>query len=797
MRPSIKATLLIALVMALSVSPCIGEVQARSVHSTTQVDIFPQGTLDDAGLWTVGAETSFTQEAADYTESMVADDRLTMLHARPIHLDTMTVWSATSPTDSNLSTGVPDGASTWSTGPEIKLTNFDVSGLSSYELYEIHMLGVFQIPDALSEDTVRISVQHGDGFDLLKTFAHTQGNVDYINNSAYDVNITGLMDWTWQDVSDMVFTLDYVSAGGVDDSRLVVDALGLEITVRTPWYGGEVGFASSEFSGHAMPVMGMDLTTGTTDNLALDACGLKPTVEGTSGQWTSDVFSHPPEQTLGRVHQALSEGSLDDLTVEFASSQDGSTYTAFETLVPKTLLPPAESYQLRYTITDGCLESVWVDVNDPTLTLNGRVFGTNDGIDSDYSRWLVFVNDEVVSNEAMTLGSFSHQWPIGAYLEPGSTSFTVAIRAWFTWDSDGTESHTALEMTHLSVSGGYDIQWDEDPSCEGVGDQRLSEDNGGLILPFIQRCSDDRAAPEDLQVSFTNTDSSVVAVDLTQGEVRLRLLPEAHGQSVIGVTVTDPAGNTWEQSFTVTVDPVDDPPVLEEFQSLIPVELDVETVIDVSWSDVDTPTQVTASTNRSWATIDLSSNELRVTPPLAGFHSVLVSVCDQTSCTEREVDLEVMALPDLVVESIDFDKETMQQGDIISMRVLVRNQGQAEATMVSVRCQTDLQLIGVEVIPVVQPGELQSVACDWKVPMDATVLRFSAVVDRGLEISEGNESNNIMEQLVTVAEQSEDSADETGGLFSARTAFIGGAVLALVLLGLVVFTMPPKIKKIQ
>ena len=137
------------------------------------------------------------------------------------------------------------------------------------------MLGVFQIPDALSEDTVRISVQHGDGFDLLKTFAHTQGNVDYINNSAYDVNITGLMDWTWQDVSDMVFTLDYVSAGGVDDSRLVVDALGLEITVRTPWYGGEVGFASSEFSGHAMPVMGMDLTTGTTDNLALDACGLK------------------------------------------------------------------------------------------------------------------------------------------------------------------------------------------------------------------------------------------------------------------------------------------------------------------------------------------------------------------------------------------------------------------------------------------------------------------------------------------------------------------------------------------
>ena len=48
--------------------------------------------------------------------------------------------------------------------------------------------------------------------------------------------------------------------------------------------------------------------------------------------------------------------------------------------------------------------------------------------------------------------------------------------------------------------------------------------------------------------------------------------------------------------------------------------------------------------------------------PLAGFHSVLVSVCDQSSCTEREVDLEVMALPDLVVEAMEFSAETMPKG---------------------------------------------------------------------------------------------------------------------------------------
>ena len=796
MRAHGKVLFLVVMLLMFSASPLLTAGQARSVHSTTDVDLFPQGNLADAGQWNVGAETSFTQESASYTESMVADQRLTMLHTRPVHLDTLTVWSSTSPTNSNYSTGAPDGASTWSTGPEIELTDFDVSGLLNYPMVELSMVGVFQIPDALQEDTVRISVEHGDGFDLLKTFAHTQGNVDYINNSAFKINITGLMDWTWDDIAQMTFTLDYVSAGGVDDSRLVVDALGLDITVQTPWYGGEVAYASSQVSGHELPVMALDFSGGTSDNMALDECGLKPTIEGTTGQWTSDVFTHPPEQTLGRVHHAV-EGDSGNVSVEIAVFENEVMTDDFTPLQPNTLLPTGDAYQVRITVTDACVSSAWVDVNDPSLRLDGRVFGSNDGIDDEYSRWLVFVNDQVVSNEPMSLGAFTHEWPIGAYLRPGTTSFTVDLRAWFTWDSDGTASHTALEFTNVDVTGGYAIEWDEDPVCEAIGDQQLSEDNGGIILPLIRRCTDDRATNEDLQVQFTNTNQDLVAVDLAEGDVRLRLLPEASGQAIIGVMVIDPAGNTWQDAFSLVVDAVDDPPVVAEFQSLIPVERELETVINMTWSDVDSPGQVTASTNRSWATVDLASSTLTVNPSSVGFQSVLVSVCDQTSCTEREVDLEVMALPDLTIESITFDKEELTQGDIISMRVLVRNQGQADATMVSVRCQTEDQLIGVQTIAIIQPGELQSVMCDWQIPLDARVLRFNAVVDRGLEIQEGDEDNNVLEELVAINELVEDNADSTEGLFSAQTAMIAVVLLALGLLGLIVFMMPPKIKKIQ
>ena len=146
MRTRATLTSLVLVIVMLSLSPLLAVAQARSVHSTVDVDLFPQGTFAEAQHWNVGAETSFTKESATYTEAMVADARLTMLHTRPLHLDTMTVWSGTSPTDSNYSTGAPDGASAWSTGPDIQLTDFDVSGLSTYEMHEIHICLLYTSP---------------------------------------------------------------------------------------------------------------------------------------------------------------------------------------------------------------------------------------------------------------------------------------------------------------------------------------------------------------------------------------------------------------------------------------------------------------------------------------------------------------------------------------------------------------------------------------------------------------------------------------------------------------------------
>ena len=65
-------------------------VSSRSVHQTNTVEIFPEGDFTQPSNWTLGAFTSFSEDPATYTDAMVADQRLTMVHHRPLHQDSMT-----------------------------------------------------------------------------------------------------------------------------------------------------------------------------------------------------------------------------------------------------------------------------------------------------------------------------------------------------------------------------------------------------------------------------------------------------------------------------------------------------------------------------------------------------------------------------------------------------------------------------------------------------------------------------------------------------------------------------------
>ena len=730
---------------------------------------------------------------------MVADDHLTFMHERPENLVAQTVWATATPTDSNASLGAPDGAYTWSTGPDIDVNGFDVSGLTNYAVRDVTLLLAIEVPGALYQDKVRISHETGGVFDLVKTWSNTGAGIDYMDGQPYRIGLDDPTNWTWTELADLTVRLDYVSEGTTDDSELRVDAVGLEIVVLTPWYGGEQATATTTTSDVEVPVLHLDMAAGTTDGLSLAACGLQATSEGTMGHWTSALVERPAEQRLGRVAYAF-DGPTDNLSFEMRTvAADGSVgdWTSYDT---GTLLPDVDGVHLRVSMNEGCMTRLTVDINDPTLTLTGRIHGDVEGLLESSSRWAAYVNGVVVANEPVTtLGSFQFDLPVGHAMAEAEDHVEVRLGSVFTWDADGSASSIAVEFTEVRLSGGYSIEYDEDPVCQNVGDQHLTEDAGGIVLPLITRCTDDRTPSDDLAVTFANSAPDVATVDLREGQVVVSLVPEASGNAVITTTVMDAAGNTWTETWTIHVANVDDAPRVGEFPGTVPVEHEVETTVSIDVSDVDS-TDLQATTNRSWAIVDLAAGVVRLTAPTPGYVAVGVTICDDTSCTDRTLDLDVRALADLSIDDLAAPSAELEAGSIVDVVVYVRNSGAVTATLVDVRLTADGELIGTGEIPLIEPGGLGVVEFAWKVPEDGDALiRLEAEVDRSATTDERDESNNLDSLAVTVVEPEETTDDgQSAGLELSGLTVVGTTVFVLIaIVGLFAAFAPKRIRKIE
>ena len=155
-------------------------------------------------------------------------------------------------------------------------------------------------------------------------------------------------------------------------------------------------------------------------------------------------------------------------------------------------------------------------------------------------------------------------------------------------------------------------------------------------------------------------------------------------------------------------------------------------------------------------------------------------------------------MPDLIIESIDIGDETIREGDIVDVRIYVRNIGRTNANLISVRCDADNVLIAIaQPISFLQPGELGVVTCEWIVPEGDGVVLISAVVDRGLEIDEVDEDNNQAEVIVTI-DAAIKELPVSSGLELSSTAMTTLAIASLLaIIGLFGLFAPSKIRKIE
>ena len=736
MRGRIRA--LIAAMLMITMAYTAPLTGADTVIGAEGVQLLEAGDFSDPEHWEISSTSGFSQNSADFSIGMVADGELSFTHNRPDNFVEVTSWASYSPTGSNSTLGAPDTFYTWSKGPNISMQGYDFSGLHGMLVANVSMVLHFSIPDVLNQDSIRVILQNHGADQLVTTYARTLGPVLRISNPI-TLSLDGMVSQDWTELENTKFTIDYVSDNvGSDDSEVRVDAVGLQVKYHQPWYSFETVKAEASVLNANSPVIDFGPYDGENSGLSTESCGLTPTSPA-SGSWSFDV-EVPPLQQLGRIH-VFGDGNF---TIE-AMPQGHTSMENFQTYENGDLLVERDvTNSVRITIFDGCITGARVDVNDPRLIVNGRVSGSTLGLaDTSYIRFAI--GNNLVANIPVENGEFVVDAPVGFALPGVGDELQAGVASRFQWSSNGTAETTVIHIDEMSISGSFEVQWDYDPECLELEDMSFNEDESGIHLPMDVRCQDDNTPSEDLVISATSSDSGVIEASVVGQYVRVQPVRDSWGSSTVTVDVMDNLGNTWSDSFSVVVNPVNDAPSLSGLPVTVYIELGDTMVIDLEVSDEDSDS-LTLQASRSWATFD-SANDLVMTPVSKGRHMLEITLSDGDLSITQSIEVIVTAKSDLAIEMIEVWKDgarvsMIEHGDVVEVHSHVRNLGRETADAVDVKCWVDGVLVGSIMIDSLDPGELGIAICDAQAPSGGSEVSFEVFADATNSIDESSEDNN-------------------------------------------------------
>ncbi len=712
---------------------------ADTVIESDKIELLEAGSFEDSNDWEITSKVAFSQNPAEHSIGMVADGELSFSHHRPDNFQTHTAWATYSVTNSNFSLSSPDGSYTWSTGPDITVSGYSFDTLEDKVLSNVSLILHISVPDALPSDEIRITIEANGPEKLVKTITRTFGPINRMSTPLVE-NIDGLQTWSWNDLGDASITVDYVSDGAPDDSEIRVDAVGIRVKYHQPWYSFETVKATTSIHGQNMPVIDFGPYDGFATSLVPETCGLTP-LNNSEGVWEMTV-EVPYDQLLGRIH-VFGEGNF---TIE-ATPQGETALEEWRTYSNGELLEYNNKTNfVRITLFDGCLSLVRIDINDPHLVVRGQISGSVGGLSQEYSKVRFAIGNNLINEIEINTGKFSFDVPIGYALPSNGNQLDFGIASRFQWTSNGLAESTVVHIEYVSIEGGYNLVWDRDVYCSTPATQELVEDEGGILIPMASRCEDDLTAWQDLEISVTTESNDVVTASILAGNIKIQPLPDASGEETIHIEVFDESGNVWTGSFLVLVQEIEDPPKISGLPVLTYVNLGESKVIDIDIRDPDS-TDLTISTSRSWANID-SSGDLLLSPVEPGTHIVEISVSDGQFTDVQEIEVIVTAQPDLLIENIEIWKgssqvESLDEGDVVQIKIYVRNQGRGIGNAIEVRCWIDDMLVGTANIEDIAPGGLSIATCDSQV-ITSGMISIRGMVDSIDTIEESNELNNEM-----------------------------------------------------
>jgi hypothetical protein len=562
-----------------------------------------------------------------------------------------------------------------------------------------------------------------------------------------------------------------------------------------PWYSFENIKANHQSNIGNLPVIDFSPYDGEIEGLNIESCGLTP--DGTNESYWNLEVEAPYGQELGRIHvYGSGNHSIGVIPAgvegDFSPKQSGD-------LIDN----PTEKQFVRIQIIDGCVEGLRVDVNDPKLIVNGKITGSASDLSSS-SNIRFAIGEYLVETIPMNIGEFSFSVPIGHAFPLDNSDTNIGIASRFQWSSDGNAETTVVHIEELSITGGFELEYDYSPVCQNIANLDMVEDEGGFLISLP--CQDDITSRSNLVIQTSSSNNEIIKVDsLYSAEqdlnfIELQTVSDSSGEVKITVEVFDSAlsqENKWIGVFTVNVAPVSDMPVIENIPSLSYMNLGDTLVIPMIIYDVDSE-DIEITTTKSWATID-GNNHLILTPIDSGIHTVNIIASDGENQVSENITIDVSAKSDLLVESITVRKNGAdisngKHGDVVEIIAYIRNEGRGTANGIDVRCYVNDILIDTKSIDTLQPGSLVNTICDTALSgndQDNTIRIF---VDSTFSIEESNEENN--ENQISLFISSPDSTNnEKSKLFISETLIIVSSIV-IVLIGLVLLQLAPgKIKK--
>ena len=319
--------------------------------------------------------------------------------------------------------------------------------------------------------------------------------------------------------------------------------------------------------------------------------------------------------------------------------------------------------------------------------------------------------------------------PVGDLLPSAGEELSIGIGTRFQWSSGGEEEFASVTIQSMTITGGYSIDIDTSPVCLTPSNQYLVEDEGGISIPILSACSDDRDHYSELEIIATTRIGGLLELKPSGGDLQIQPIKDSSGSSMVDIIVSDSSNNYWSGAFLVDIQPVADPPSVQGLPSTVTVELGETLRIPLVITDPDTD-ELSIITSHSWA--DIEDGHLVLTPVMPGSSLLVITVGDDNVYVDIEIDVIVRALPLLMIDEVSSLHDDLNQGlppnTLIDITTIVWNQGQGAAFDIFVSCYVDDILYATIRLPLIEANSPAQVTCPLPTPSEPGEFTISVEV---------------------------------------------------------------------